>query len=330
MKKCALVMCFLLWSCMLAHGEDEKSAASKYTSRGMTAYSAGDYPLAIELFGNAFSLRPDYSALAYNISCCYAFLGETDSAIVWLEKTFELGSYLFLEDEDLASLQADPRYQDLVLRAERKIEELKDRDWEPVVELPDQYCDDKPCPVVIGLHGFGTSPVDFVKSLGPAVLEEGYVFCCPYGPFIRGTTAFGWGDCKDAGKRILESVKYIAGEYNIDDKRIILLGFSEGGSIAFCVGFKNPEIFAGIISVAGYYDEELDESLQNECLQNMPTYMMIGENDHGVESNRMAEHSMKDKGLIVKLVVYEGMGHAFPPNGSEEVKKALKWVEAAE
>jgi predicted esterase len=315
---------------MLAHGDDEKSAASKYTSQGMTAYSAGDYPLAIESFKNAFSLRPDYSALAYNISCCYALLGEMDSAIVWLEKTFELGSYLFLEDEDLSSLHADPRYQNLVLKAEQKIEELKDRDWNPVVELSDQYCDDKPCPVVIGLHGFGTSPVDFAKSLGSAVLEAGYVFCCPYGPYIGGTTAFGWGDCKDAQKRILESVQYLADEYNIDDKRVILLGFSEGGGIAFCVGFKHPEIFAGIISVAGFYDEDLNEHFQDESLKNMPTYMMIGENDYGAESNRVAEQLMKANGLIAKLVVYEGMGHAFPPNGVDEVKQALQWVEAAE
>lgn len=330
MIKWNLTAGFLLWLCMLAHGQDRQIEASRYTSQGMTAYSAGDYGLAIESFKKAFSLRPDYSALAYNIGCCYALLGETDSAVVWLEKTFELGSYLFLEDEDLVSLHKESRYQDLVRKAQQQIEELKDRNWEPVVKLPDQYSDDETCPVVMGLHGFGTNPVDFAKSLEAAVIDAGYLFCCPYGPIIKGTTAFGWGDCEDAERRILESVEYLAKEYNIDDKRIMLLGFSQGGSVAFCVGFRNRDLFAAIISVAGYYDEEFDEYLRNESRKTIPTYMMIGENDHGADSNRAAERLLRDKGQRVKLVVYEGMGHAFPPNGGQEIKKALKWVEAAE
>jgi predicted esterase len=162
------------------------------------------------------------------------------------------------------------------------------------------------------------------------VLEAGYVFCCPYGPFIRGTTAFGWGDCKSAEQRILESMRYLHEKYKIDNEGIVLFGFSEGGSMAFCTGFKNPEIFAGVISVAGYYDEELDQYLRDGSSKIAPTYMMIGENDFGVESNRKVAQLLKDRGTHVQLVIYEGMGHAFPPNGGEEVKKALKWLELAE
>lgn len=320
----------LLLPLLLIGGQDEKTEASKYTSQGMTTYTAGDYPLAIESFKKAFALRPDYSALAYNIGCCYALSDETDSAIAWLEKAFELGSYLFLDDEDLVLLHANPRYQNLVQWAEQRIEELQDRDWEPVVELPEQYTEDEMYRVVIGLHGFGTDPVDFAKSLGSAVLGTGYLLCCPYGPFIRGTTAFGWGACKDAEKRILESVEYLNEKYRIDNEHIVLLGFSEGGRMAFCTGFKNPEIFTGIISVAGYYDEELDHYLKDRSLEIVPTYMMIGENDHGVETNRKVEQLLRNRGTRVQLIVYEGIGHAFPPDGGEEVKKALKWVELAE
>jgi len=327
MKTSGLLICLLLLLILFSYGQDEESKASEYTSQGMTAYSAGDYPLAIGLFKKGFILRPDYSALAYNISCCYALSGEKDSAIAWLEKTFELGSYLFLEDEDLASLHSDNRYRELALRAEQELAELRSKDWEPLIKLPDGYSEDKVYPVVIGLHGFGTSPIDFAKSIESAVLEDGYVFCCPYGTFIGGTTAFGWGDCDDAEQRILQTVQYIRDSVTVDDNRLVLLGFSEGGSMAFCTGLKNPERFAAIISVAGYYDHGLNEYLEHTL--NVPVYMMIGENDFQVESNRAAESTMKDKGMMVKLVVYEGLGHAFPPDGSKEVKRALRWIEAA-
>jgi len=330
MKSRCLFIFLLLLAVISSQGQDEKSSASEFTSQGMTAYSAGDYPLAIELFKKAFVLRPDYSALAYNIGCCYALSGARDSAIAWLEKTFELGSYLFLEDEDLISLHADERYMELAQMAEQKIEELKNRDWDPLVRLPDGYSVDKVYPVVIGLHGFGTSPVDFAKSIESAVNELGYVFCCPYGPYIGGTTAFGWGECEAAEKRILDAIHYLSQNYRIDENRIILFGFSEGGSMAFCVALKNPETFESIISVAGYYDYESGYSLEHEKLKTMPVVMMIGENDFQVESNRIGESLMKEKGMPVKLVIYPGLGHAFPPNADEEVRKALGWIEKAE
>lgn len=328
MKRLYFVI-YLLLPFFLIHGQEGKKEAGEYTSQGMTAYSAGDYPLAIQLFKKAFLLRPDYSALAYNISCCYALAGETDSAIAWLGKTYELGSYLFLEDEDLVSLHSDERYQALARRAEQRIGELKNKEWLPIIKLPKGYSEDKSYPVVIGLHGFGTSPNDFARSLGEVILDAGYVFCCPYGPYIGGSTAFGWGECDDANQRILEGLQYVSEHYGIDEKRIILLGFSEGGSTALCVGLRNPKKFAAIISIAGYYDEALSEYLENRATSSVPVYIMIGENDFLIDSNREAERTMKEKGMMVKLVVYPGMGHAFPPNGNTEVMKALNWVESA-
>lgn len=100
--------------------------------------------------------------------------------------------------------------------------------------------------------------------------------------------------------------------------------------MAFCVGLKNPETFEAIISVAGYYDYESGYSLEHEGLKTMPIVMMIGENDFQLESNRIAESLMKEKGMAVRLMIYPGLGHAFPPNSDEEVRKALSWIEGHE
>jgi predicted esterase len=330
MGRCNLLVCLLMLLTLLSYGQDEGSEAGQYTSQGMTAYSAGDYSLAIKLFKEAFLLRPEYSALAYNISCCYALYGEKDSAIAWLQKTFELGSYLFLNDEDLVSLHADVRYQKLARDAEMRVSEFREKEWKPVICLPAQYAKEKTLPVVIGLHGYGTDPVDFSRSIKSAFLEAGYVLCCPYGPDIEGTTAFGWGGYPDAEARILEAVQFLSEEHDIDGAGIVLFGFSQGGGMALWTGLQYPEIFSAIISVAGYYSDELNDILDHEGLNKSAVYMMIGENDFQLESNKTAERLMKDKGMRVKLVIYEGLGHAFPPNSRDEIRKALQWVETAE
>jgi dipeptidyl aminopeptidase/acylaminoacyl peptidase len=39
---------------------------------------------------------------------------------------------------------------------------------------------------------------------------------------------------------------------------------------------------------------------------------------------------MKENGMQVRLVVYSDLGHAFPPNSSREIEKALEWIEQGE
>lgn len=309
-------------------GEEHGTRAQDHTRRGMTAYSAGDYPLAIESFKQAFALRPENSAVAYNISCCYALLGEKDSALVWLEKALQLGVYFFADDEDLESLRAEPRYKELETLGAEKIAELGAREWPPVVKTPGQYADGAVCPAVIGLHGFGTGPEDFAAALAPGVTGAGYVLCCPFGPEIRGVTAFGWGNCADAEQRVLETVEYLARNYRIDTTRIVLLGYSQGGARAFCTGLKNGGVFAGLIAVAGHCCPEVGSYLDAEEAQDMAIYMMIGENDRSVDSNRAAARVMEEKGIRFELVVYPDLGHAFPPNADGEIRKALEWMES--
>lgn len=311
----------------MLYGQEERNEASAYTSQGMTAYSAGDYPRAIESFRKAFLLRPENSAIAYNISCSFALLGEKDSALVWLEKALQLGIYFFSDDDDLASLRAEPRYQELEAAGMQKIAELKSREWKPVIEVPDQYADGKLCPAVIGLHGFGSNPEDFAGVLAPAVTGSGYLLCCPYGPDVRGSTAFGWGDCAEAEKRILETVEYLKNNYNIDTARIVLLGYSQGGARVFCAGLKNGGIFAGLIAVAGRCCPDVGAYLDAGEVQDMAIYMMIGENDRSVESNRTARRLMEEKGIRSELIVYPELGHAFPPDPDGEIRKALEWLD---
>jgi predicted esterase len=180
---------------------------------------------------------------------------------------------------------------------------------------------------VIGLHGFGGSPADFVAVLESSVTGAGYILCCPYGPDIRGLTAFGWGDCADAEKRILETVEYLTSNYRIDSTRIVLLGYSQGATMAFCTGLKNAGTFSALVSVTGHCCGDLNKYLDTENAKGISIYMMIGEGAQHLENNKMAERLMKEKGIRAKLVVYPGVGYAFPPQANEEITKALNWIE---
>ena len=202
-KNKTLILLFLFLPFILfANEEEEKDKAGKYISEGMTAYSTEDYTQAIELFKKAFISRPDYSALAYNISCCYALQHEKDSAITWLEKAIELGAYKFSDDEDFASLKKDKRFQELEKIAEQKIKELESKEWVPIIVLPEEFKEENQYPIVIALHGFGGNPVNLSKTLEPGVRPLDFILCCPYGSEVGGSTSFSWGDYEVSEKRI--------------------------------------------------------------------------------------------------------------------------------
>jgi predicted esterase len=327
--KIFLSLFVLIPALLLAVPKEEERSVRDLVRDGMAAYSDKDYEKAIENFKKAHDLQEDEksSAVVYNIACCYALLGDNENAMNWLEKAYELGVYKFSDDEDLVSLKEDKKYQKLEKKASKRIKELEAKEWKGIVTFPEGFDKDKEYPVVVALHGFGTSPVGFSRVLTPSITSLGYILYCPYGPEIRGSTAFGWGEIEQSEKRILDAIERLKKNNLIDTKRIILFGYSQGGGRAFYMGLKHPKIFQGIISAAGAYYKENNEFLGNAKENGVNVYAMIGEKDNLLESNQKAEEEMKKARIPFKLVVYPGIGHAFPPNSEEELKRALEWVE---
>lgn len=81
-------------------------------------YRNKDYKQAIPAYQKALELGAGVPGnQAYNIACCYALLGDKESALNWLEKAFALG-FRRLEnaqtDSDLQTLRDNPRFLKLV------------------------------------------------------------------------------------------------------------------------------------------------------------------------------------------------------------------------
>jgi len=84
---------------------------------GFTALQARDFQTGRTAFQRAIDLGYRTGTSSYNIACGYALENNRDAAFQWLNRAkdsgFELENYLF-NDEDLESLQNDPRFDALV------------------------------------------------------------------------------------------------------------------------------------------------------------------------------------------------------------------------
>ena len=83
---------------------------------------AGNYTRALDCFLTGYTLEPDNTTAAYNISSTYARLGKSDAALQYLEDAVKSKRLLAIvpRDNDLNSLRDLPRFKEIVATAKKR------------------------------------------------------------------------------------------------------------------------------------------------------------------------------------------------------------------
>ncbi len=175
------------------------------------------------------------------------------------------------------------------------------------VFVPANYSPSQPAPTIVFLHGLGESGSDGFKNLsvglGPVISEQadkfGYLTIFPQS---TGSWEYGSEDVKDA----LASIDLTATKYNIDPKRIHLMGLSTGGQGVWTVAATDPNRFASLFAMCGW---GFTEAVPN--IKRIPTYIVHNSMDplvFTVNSDTMAS-KLKEAGADVTYVKYGALGH---------------------
>ena len=131
--------------------------------------------------------------------------------------------------------------------------------------VPSTYDPSRPTPLVIALHGYYTDP-DYILpifKLTRLAEAKGVLFIAPDG-LANPTGNHYWNatdaccDLYDAGTDdvgyLTGLVAEIQGVYNVDPKRIYLLGHSNGAFMSLRLACEHADLFAAVISIAGAND----------------------------------------------------------------------------
>ncbi|MFT5292227.1 MAG: tetratricopeptide (TPR) repeat protein [Planctomycetota bacterium] len=84
---------------------------------GMVYTSLGNLPEGLKADQALVALLPDDPTVNYNLACSYALLGQPEDALDSLEAALDFGyddGVHMVQDEDLKSLHAHPRFQSLL------------------------------------------------------------------------------------------------------------------------------------------------------------------------------------------------------------------------
>ena len=197
-----------------------------------------------------------------------------------------------------------------------------------------------PFPTVLALHGWGASAHDLI-GLAPILNRGEALVLSPQGPVgIRipdGAVGYGWyplgegarGDPAEmtrASELVLAFLDAAQERYPVDPRKIVLLGFSQGGALAFDLALRDPSRFAGLAGLSCWLPDQLAGQLQPESThQSLPVLVVHGTEDPMVPVDRAREsrQQLTRLGAVLTYREYE-MGHEIH---AESLRDIVTWLD---
>ena len=197
-----------------------------------------------------------------------------------------------------------------------------------------------PHPTILTLHGRGANAFDLL-GLAPYLCNGKFLMICPQGPLETpiGPGAFGYawypmsmgvppdiGAILSSREKLQQFLDACMKRYPIDTKKLVVLGFSQGGVMAYSLALSNPERFAGLAVLSSWLPKELIPELSiREAVQSLPTLVQHGSQDQMIEVQRARDSVEQLRALRMPLTYREyDMGHEITPRGLTDLSA---WLE---
>lgn len=320
MRKLPFILTSLLLTICMVAAEESAQDLNKAIYQH---FAAKDYPAALTACRELIKLEPDSNEAHYNLACALARNDDKDGALASLAKSVELGfsdADHIGEDDDLASLHSDARFDAAVKKAREK---EKGGDYEKGAEIPgvktvenypdgglryrvrmSENAEEKPNRLIVWLHPSGGSMNRQIESMAPLFVKHGYALLV-----VTKKQWMGWMG-PESEKLINKTLPNAAKIKGIDASKPILMGFSAGGQAALELYFDKPAIFGGLVLDAAYpLDMEKRQQGKNEihalpkdeAVQKVPMFVLVGDKDGGSQVWKNAEPAWREAGVPLTI-----------------------------
>ena len=214
--------------------------------------------------------------------------------------------------------------KDMALREEALIK--SELTWE--VRLPDNYSADKDWPVVIVLHGGGSSK-DRAKEHWVSTLLSQYFITVYVQSYLHyDSDSYGWRKYDPRAREgLVDCYHAIKAEYSIDTASISICGISAGATMAMDAFVSDLFPLRAVIAFSPSMPAEFYVSLKNmEASEEKSAMIMIGELDSKKrlgESEEMAR-ALDSAGLKCVMERISELGHDYPEDFTSWLNYALR------
>jgi phospholipase/carboxylesterase len=199
---------------------------------------------------------------------------------------------------------------------------------------------DGPFPTILALHGWGASAHDLL-GLAPILHRGEALVLSPQGPLAfdigQGMAGYGWfqigtdtppgvRDIEVAADRVRAFLAAALERYPINPRKIVVMGFSQGGVIGYDLVLREPDRFAGLMALSSWLPEDLSASLPaQDGHQNFPALVVHGTQDQMIPVARAqaSRALLVKRGIALTYREFE-MEHTIAP---EALRDIVGWLE---
>lgn len=166
---------------------------------------------------------------------------------------------------------------------------------EPPLEYqirPASPASSEPVPLLIFLHGYGSNEVDtgnFAKSF-----DDRCMVVSVRAPYKISENKYKWyqferkgheynfsyDELKKSRARIIQLIKSLQKEYNIDKDKIMVGGFSQGAMMSLAISLKHSDLISGAMILSGDLLTEIEQEIMDKKIdKRLDIYISHGRQD---------------------------------------------------
>lgn len=199
--------------------------------------------------------------------------------------------------------------------------------------VPESYNSSKATPMIVLLHGMSSSPHAIIrlKGLASEANARGYIVVAPFGYNsnswygIKGTEYVTDERSELSEKDVMNVFHIVREEFNIDSKRIYLMGHSMGGAGTLHLGAAYADIWAAIAPMSPPI-----VGVPLKALASLPVMIISGESDTATPAEPIRKWVAEARNLGIQCQ-YEEIprgGHFFVVNRPDMFAKVFDFFDA--
>jgi phospholipase/carboxylesterase len=210
--------------------------------------------------------------------------------------------------------------------------------------VPEYYTPDRAWPLVMALHGGSGNGRGFLWSWLRDARSHGAILVAPTATGSTSTKSTPakstpakstpakstWalmGEDTDSPNlaRILDLVR---SRWNVDPKRLLLTGMSDGGTFCYVTGLESASPFTHLAPVAATFHPLMAEMADAQRLRGLPVYLVHGQLDwmFPVQVARQTQALLSAAGADVTYQELEDLSHCYPREMNPVI---LNWLRGA-
>lgn len=299
-------------------------------------YNSGEYRRALALFDQIeATCTENAAALLYWRACVECLLDLPEAGLRTLQEIVARGLWLdpnlACSDPDLARLRDDAAFKAVLEAFTERQATARQRALPRLLILRPAASTPSPYPLLIAIHGRSDSGRNFAEYWRP-LTDRGWLVALPTSSQILGSDSFGWDDQAQAESELQAHYARLENDFPLDDTRILLAGFSQGGGLSISLALSQTIPATGFLALSPYLHAWQSRDATETPLTR-PTYplkgvIVTGERDRYQSLFAEFEARLQRAGIDYQRRRCPEMAHEFPPAFPALLDETLEYLYA--